>query len=106
MSRALEAHLAQVGSGLKGLTRRRRQTLLRELEAHMLDEAEARGIASEAAMVAMLAEKEHPSLLAEELAIGEGQDANHRGGTALAAGMIIGLATGCLLYTSDAADEE
>lgn len=94
MSRALEAYLAQVGSGLKGLSRRRRLTLIRELEAHLLDEAEARGIASESAMSAMLSEKEHPSLLAEELSVGEGQDANHRGGTALAAGMIIGLATG------------
>lgn len=94
MSRALEAYLDQVGSGLKGLTRRRRLTLIRELEAHLLDEAEARGIESESAMSAMLSEKEHPSLLAEELAAGEGQDANHRSGTALAAGMIIGLATG------------
>jgi hypothetical protein len=94
VSRALEAYLAQVGSGLKGLTRRRRLTLIRELEAHLLDEAEARGIESESAMSAMLSEKEHPSLLAEELAAGEGQDANHRSGTALAAGMIIGLATG------------
>ncbi len=94
MSRALEAYLAQVGTGLKGLSRRRRAALLRELEGHLLDEAEARGVESEAAMVAMLAEKEHPSLLAEELAAGEGADANHRGGTALAAGMIIGLATG------------
>ena len=94
MFRALEAYLAQVSSGLKGLTRRRRATLLRELEAHLLDEAEARGIESESAMAAMLSEKEHPSLLAEELSAGEGQDANHRGGTALAAGMIIGFATG------------
>jgi hypothetical protein len=96
--RALEAYLAQVGTGLKGLTRRRRLTLLRELEAHLLDEAEARGITSESAMAAMLAEKEHPTLLAEELAIGEGQDANHRGGTAIIAGMIIGLATGGHLW--------
>ncbi|GLH71523.1 hypothetical protein GETHLI_00250 [Geothrix limicola] len=94
MSRALEAYLAQVGTGLKGLTGRRRATLIRELEAHLRDEAEARGIESESAMAAMLSEKEHPSLLAEELAAGEGQDANHRGGAALAAGMIIGLATG------------
>lgn len=94
MSRALEAYLAQVGSGLKGLSRRRRFTLIRELEAHLLDEAEARGVATESAMSAMLSEKEHPSLLAEELAAGEGEDANHRGGTALAAGMIIGFATG------------
>jgi hypothetical protein len=94
VTRALEAYLAQVGSGLKGLTRRRRLTLLRELGAHLQDEAEARGITSESAMLALLSEKEHPSLLAEELAVSEGQDANHRGGTALAAGMIIGLATG------------
>ena len=46
MFRALEAYLAQVGSGLKGLTRRRRLTLIRELEAHLLDEAEARDIDS------------------------------------------------------------
>jgi len=98
VSRALEAYLAQVGSGLKGLTRRRRATLLRELEGHLLDEAEARGIESEAGMAAMLSEKEHPSLLAEELAISEGQDANHRGGTALAAGMIIGVATGVHMW--------
>ena len=98
MSRALEAYLAQVGSGLKGLTGRRRFMLIRELEAHLLDEAEARGVGSESAMSAMLSEKEHPGLLAEELAAGEGQDANHRGGTALAAGMIIGLATGGHLW--------
>jgi len=94
VTRALEAYLAQVGSSLKGLTRRRRLMLIRELEAHLRDEAEARGIETESAMSAMLSEKEHPSLLAEELAAGEGQDANHRGGTALAAGMIIGVATG------------
>ncbi len=94
MSRALEAYLLQVGSGLKGLSRRRRLAVLRELEAHLLDEAEARGIETESAMAALLSEKEHPSLLAEELAAGEGEDANHRGGTALAAGMIIGFATG------------
>jgi len=98
VSRALEAYLAQVDSGLRGLTGRRRVTLIRELEAHLLDEAEARGIGSESAMSAMLSEKEHPSLLAEGLALGEGQDANHRGGTALAAGMIIGLATGGHLW--------
>jgi len=96
--RALEAYLSTVGSGLKGLTRRRRLTLLRELETHLLDEAEARGIDSESAMSVMLSEKEHPTVLAEELAAGEGQDANHRSGTALAAGMIIGLATGSHMW--------
>ena len=94
MSRALEAYLGQVGSGLRGLTRRRRLTLVRELEAHLLDEAEARGITSESDMSALLSEKEPPTQLAEEIASGEGQDANHRSGTALAAGMIIGVATG------------
>jgi hypothetical protein len=98
MSRALEAYLSQVGSGLKSLSRRRRLALIRELETHLLDEVEARGFQSESAISAMLAEKEHPSLLAEELAAGEGQDANHRGGAALAAGMIIGLATGGHLW--------
>ena len=97
MTRALEVYLAQVGSGLGSLTARRRLVLLRELEAHLRDEAEAKGITSETAMAALLSEKEHPSLLSEELAAGEGQDANHRGGTALAAGMIICLATGAHL---------
>lgn len=94
MSRALEAYLSQVDSGLRSLSGRRRAALLKELKAHLLDEAEARGVETEAAMTALLNGKEHPSLLAEELTAGEGQDANHRGGTALAAGMIIGLATG------------
>ena len=98
MSRALEAYLAQVGSGLKGLSPRRKLTLIRELKAHLLDEAEAKGIQSESGMSALLSEKEHPLHLAEEIAAGEGQDANHRGGTALAAGMIIGLATGGHLW--------
>ena len=94
MSRALDGYLAQVAAGLRGVSRRRRLMLLRELEAHLLDEAEARGIQGESAMAGLLATKERPGLLAEELACGEGKDANHRGGTALVAGMIIGLATG------------
>jgi hypothetical protein len=94
MHRALEAYLSQVDSGLRSLSRRRRATLLRELRAHLLDEAEARGMDSEAAMADLLSEKEHPTLLAEELASAEGQDATHRGATALVAGMIIGVATG------------
>ncbi|WP_257305055.1 hypothetical protein [Geothrix campi] len=98
MSRALDGYLSQVAAGLRGVSRRRRLMLLRELEAHLLDEAEARGIQGEAAMSTMLHEKERPGLLAEELAAGEGQDANHRGSTALAAGMIIGLATGSHLW--------
>ena len=98
MFRALDAYLAEVGSGLRGLTRRRRRALIRELEAHLQDEAEARSIDSEEAMAALLAEKEDPGWLAHEIASGEDQDSNHRGGTALAAGMIIGLATGVHLW--------
>ncbi|HEY3271645.1 MAG TPA: hypothetical protein VGJ89_10575 [Geothrix sp.] len=98
MPRALDGYLSQVAAGLRGVSRRRRLMLLRELQAHLLDEAEARGIQGEPAMSAMLAEKECPDRLAEELAAGEGQDANHRGGTALAAGMIIGLATGSHMW--------
>jgi len=98
MSRALEGYLAQVDAGLKGLSRRRRATLIRELKAHLMDEVESRGIESESAMATLLSEKEHPGLLAEELSAGEGQDATHRGGTALAAGMIIGLATGVHMW--------
>lgn len=94
MHRALEAYLAEVDAGLRGLSRRRRLVLVRELKAHLYDEADSRGIQSEAAMADLLAEKEHPALLAEGLACGEIEDATHRGATALAAGMIIGLATG------------
>jgi hypothetical protein len=49
-------------------------------------------------MAALLKEKEDPGRLAHEIASGEDQDANHRSGTALAAGMIIGLATGAHLW--------
>lgn len=98
MSRVLDGYLSQVAAGLRGVSRWRRLRLLRELESHLLDEAEARGIEGEPAMSALLAEKERPGLLAEELAAGEGQDANHRGSTALAAGMIIGLATGTHMW--------
>jgi len=98
MSRVLASYLAEVETGLRGLSRRRRGLLLRELEAHLLDEAEARGIEEESGMIALLAEKERPGILAQELSSGEGQDANHRGSTALMAGMIIGLATGGHLW--------
>ncbi len=94
MPHSLAAYLSEVETGLQGLSRQRRGTLIRELKAHLLDEAEARGFVSESAMAALLATKEHPRLLAERLATAEGQDATHRGGAALVAGMIIGLATG------------
>lgn len=94
MSPVLASYLSEVEAGLRGVSRRRRAMLLRELESHLMDEAEARGIEHEAGMAALLAEKERPGLLAQELSCGEGQDANHRGSSALVAGMIIGLATG------------
>ena len=94
MSRVLTNYLLEVEAGLRGLSRRRRVMLLRELESHLLDEAEARGIGDEAGMATLLVGKERPGVLATELSSGEGQDANHRGSTALVAGMIIGLATG------------
>lgn len=94
MSRALDAYLTDVEAGLRGLSRRRRLHLVRELKAHLSDEAEARGITTEPAMCSLLAEKEPPMALAEGLAASEGADATHRGATALLAGMIIGLATG------------
>jgi hypothetical protein len=94
MSPILASYLSEVEAGLRGVSRRRRAMLLRELESHLMDEAEARGIEHEAGMAALLAEKERPGLLAQELSCGEGKDANHRGSSALVAGMIIGLATG------------
>lgn len=94
MTRALASYLSQVEAGLRGVSRRRRVMLLRELESHLMDEAEARGLEDEAGMATLLAEKERPGALAMELSSGEGQDANHRGSSALVAGMIIGLGTG------------
>lgn len=94
MTRALASYLSQVEAGLRGISRRRRAMLLRELESHLMDEAEARGLEDEVGMAALLAEKERPGALALELSSGEGQDANHRGSSALVAGMFLGLATG------------
>lgn len=94
LDRPLASYLSQVEAGLKGVSRRRRAMLLRELACHLLDEAEARGILDESSMAALLAEKERPTALALELSAGEGQDAHHRGSSALVAGMILGLATG------------
>ncbi|MDE3032972.1 MAG: hypothetical protein KGI56_04845 [Acidobacteriota bacterium] len=94
MNRALASYLSQVEAGLRGVSRRRRAMLLRELACHLMDEAEARGLEGETGMAALLAEKEGPGALARDLAAGEGQDAHHRGSSALAAGMFLGVATG------------
>ena len=100
MNRALVSYLSEVEAGLRSLTRRRRLMLVRELEAHLLDEAEARGVdfEDERGMSSLLAEKELPDTLARELSCGEGQDATHRGSSALLAGMFIGAATGGHLW--------
>lgn len=92
------AYLSEVESGLRGLSSGRRRLILRELEAHLRDEAEARGIQSEAEMAALLEEKEIPMELASELSNGEGTDATHRSGMALLGGGMLGLATGGYLF--------
>lgn len=98
MTESLAAYLAEVERGLRGLPGSRRRLVLRELEGHLLDEAEARGMTDEAAMRTLLAEKEAPELLAKEIAEGEDGDASHRSETALIAGAFLGLATGGYLW--------
>ena len=94
MSPALANYLSQVEAGLRGVSRRRRAMILRELACHLQDEADARDLQGEVGMAALLAEKEGPGILAQELSAGEGQDATHRGSSALVAGMILGVVTG------------
>ena len=98
MNGALRAYLSEVERGLGGLSSSRRRLILRELEAHLRDEAEARDIQDEAQMTTLLEEKEFPQELAAELSSGEGTDATHRSETALLAGAMIGLATGGYLF--------
>ncbi len=98
MTQALAAYLAEVERGLHGLPAGRRRLVLRELEAHLLDESEARGMTAEEDMRVLLAEKEPPELLAREIAQGEDGDAAHRSESALVAGALMGLATGGYLW--------
>jgi len=98
VSQALTAYLDEVGHGLSGLGSSRRRLVIRELEGHLLDEAEARGIVDEAGMRALIAEKEAPELLAREISSGESGDTTHRSETALLAGALLGLATGGYLW--------
>lgn len=95
---SLGAYLAQVERGLQGLPTRRRKLFLRELESHLLDEAEALGIADEPGMERFLAGKEPAWQLAKELSGGEDLDFGHRHKAAMMAGAVIGLATGAHLY--------
>jgi len=98
VSQALAEYLSEVERGLRGLSSGRRRLIIRELEAHLKDEAEARDLHNEAQMAALLQEKEHPAELASELSSGEGTDATHRSETALLAGSLLGVATGGYLF--------
>ncbi len=98
MNQALASYLSEVERGLGGLSSSRRRLIIRELEAHLQDEAEARGVRTESQMDELLSEKEPPRELASELSNGEGTDATHRSETSLLAGSLLGLATGGYLF--------
>jgi len=98
MSDVLDFYIAEVDRGLHSIPRSRRRLFLKELEAHLLDEAEARGIADDEGMRALLAEKDSPERIASELAIEDEGDTTRRREIALMAGAIIGTATGAILW--------
>ncbi len=98
MNQALAGYLAEVERSLRGLSSGRRRLIVRELEAHLRDEAEARGLWTESDMEALLAEKEMPRELASQLSEGEDTDTTHRSETSLLAGSLLGLATGGYLF--------
>ncbi|HLO67334.1 MAG TPA: hypothetical protein VK188_09975 [Holophaga sp.] len=98
MNQALGAYLSEVESALRGLSSGRRRLIVRELEAHLRDEAEARDVQSEAQMASLLAEKEMPRELASQLSEGEDTDATHRSEASLLSGSLLGLATGGYLF--------
>jgi len=98
VSQVLADYLSEVERGLRGLSSGRRRLIVRELEAHLRDEAEARELRTEAQFAALLEEKEVPGALASELSSGEGTDATHRSETALVGGGMLGLATGGYLF--------
>jgi hypothetical protein len=95
---ALDTYLAELERGMKGVPSRRRKLILREIKANLYDEAEARGLESEKGFRTMLQEKEPPEVLAHQFFLTEGQEASYRGGSALLAGALIGLATGGHLW--------
>ena len=94
----MAAYLEEVERGLSVLPRRRRRELIRELEANLLDEAESAGLVSEAAVAAVLSDKEAPADIARELVAAETDNSRHRRHTKLLAGGAIGLATGGYLF--------
>lgn len=98
MHDALSQYLARVERGLRGLSTGKRRLFLKELEAHLLDEIEARGLTSDAEIEALLAAKEGPDQLAQVLCEQEVDDSAYRSETALLAGSVLGLATGGWLW--------
>lgn len=95
---SLDRYLEDIAFGLKALGGRRRHLILRELHSHFLDEAECRGITSDAAMREMLLEKDAPETLARQISQSEGHGAFHRGETALLLGALLGCVTGGYLF--------
>jgi hypothetical protein len=102
MSYVLELFLAEVEKGLEQLPRGRRRLFLRELETHLLDEAEARGLVSDVGLRQLIAEKESPEALAAEIANSDEGSSTHRGGSALLGGSFIGLAASGMLWLMNA----
>lgn len=98
MDGSVQNYLDEVARGLTDLSPSRRRLILRELEAHLLDEAEARGITDDAGFRLLISEKEAPEQLAQEIANGEDRDSTHRSETAFVAGALLGLATGGYLW--------
>src|SRR5664280_1810666 len=102
MSYVLELFLAEIERGLENLPRGRRRLFLRELEAHLLDEAEARGLEGDAGLRQLVAEKESPEVLAAEIANSDEGSSTHRGGIALLGGSLIGIAACAMLWIMNA----
>lgn len=98
MKRPLAAYLSKVERGLQAMPPRRRRLVLRELEAHLMDEAEALGITEDGPMSRLLDAKESPLELALQLSEGDGKDLSHRHVTSLLAGALIGSITGGHLF--------
>ncbi len=94
MRKSLAAYLEEVERGLQGMPVRRRRLVLRELEASLLDEAEAKGIFDDPTMSRLLSDKESGRDLALELTNGEVSDHSHRNISSLLAGGLIGAVTG------------
>lgn len=102
MSYVLDLFLAEVERGLEQLPRGRRRLFLRELEVHLLDEAEARGLEGDAGLRQLIAEKEAPEVLAAEIANSDEGNSTHRGGIALLGGSLIGIAASSMLWIMNA----